>query len=75
MRVTVDGRPPELLSRVKALAPKALWARDELIVPGPAATRPAVLDLVRESGAEIRGLTAEEGRLDTFYRELVGSSP
>jgi hypothetical protein len=30
-----------------------------------------VLDLVRESGAEIQGLTAEEGRLDEFYRELV----
>lgn len=44
---------------------------DELIVPGPAALRPAILDLVRESGAEIRGLTAEEERLDTFYRELV----
>ena len=28
-------------------------------------------DIVRGSGAAIRGLTAEEGRLDGFYRELV----
>ena len=33
-----------------------------------------MLDLVREAGAEIRGLTAEEGRLDTLYRELVRGS-
>jgi hypothetical protein len=33
-----------------------------------------VLDRIREAGAEIRGLTAEEGRLDAFYRELVGAA-
>ena len=37
----------------------------------PAAARLAVLDIVRGSGAAIRGLTAEEGRLDGLYRELV----
>ncbi|HSB61824.1 MAG TPA: hypothetical protein VLI67_08900, partial [Vicinamibacteria bacterium] len=45
-----------------------------LIVPGPAALRPAVLDLVRGAGAEVRGLTAEDGRLDELYRELVGEA-
>jgi len=30
---------------------------------------------VRQEGAEIRGLTAEEGRLDELYRELVGKDP
>jgi hypothetical protein len=29
---------------------------------------------LRDAGVEIRGLTAEEGRLDAFYRELVGES-
>jgi Cu-processing system ATP-binding protein len=53
------------------IAPETLWAADELIVPGGASLRPTVLDLVRSAGAEIRGLTAEEGRLDTLYQELV----
>lgn len=72
MRVRLDRRPEGLLERIRTLAPRALWAVDELIVPGPASTRPAVLDLVRGTGVEIRGLTAEEGRLDELYRELVG---
>ena len=72
MKVTLDRRPPDLLDAVRRIAPKAVWAADQLIVPAPAAARLAVLDIVRASGAEIRGLTAEEGRLDAFYRELVG---
>jgi Cu-processing system ATP-binding protein len=71
MKVAVDRRPPALLQAVRALAPKAVWAADQLIVPAPAAARVAVLDVMRASGVEIRGLTAEEGRLDEFYRELV----
>ena len=71
LRLRLAASPPDLLERVRALAPGALYAADELVVPGPAAGRPAVLDLVREAGAEVRGLTAEEGRLDDFYRELV----
>ncbi|MBI1884733.1 MAG: hypothetical protein HYS09_00155 [Chloroflexi bacterium] len=46
-----------------------------MIVPGGAALRPAVLDAVRAKGAEIRGLIAEEGRLDALYRELVEGAP
>jgi Cu-processing system ATP-binding protein len=71
MRVRLGAPVEGLLARVRELAPKALWAHDELIVPGPAADRPAVLDIVRAAGAEVHGLTAEEGRLDTLYRELV----
>lgn len=74
MRLRLDGQPPGLLERVRALAPQALFAAGELIVPGGAALRPAVLDLVRDAGATIRGLTAEEGRLDALYQELVGDS-
>jgi hypothetical protein len=29
--------------------------------------------VIREAGAEIRGLLSEEGRLDLLYRELVGA--
>lgn len=75
MRLRFASRPAGLLERVRSLAPKVVWAGEELIVPGPAVTRPAVLDRVREAGAEIRGLTAEEGRLDELYRELVGDDP
>jgi Cu-processing system ATP-binding protein len=72
MRLRIDRDVPDLLERVRAKAPRAVWSGDELVVPGPAALRPAVLDLVRAAGAEIRGLSAEEGRLDGLYAELVG---
>jgi Cu-processing system ATP-binding protein len=75
MRVRLAASIAGLLDSVRVLAPKALWFGHELIVPGPASRRPAVLDCVRAAGAEIRGLTAEEGRLDTFYRELVEERP
>lgn len=72
MRLRFAARPSGLLEAVRRVAPAAVWAAEELIVPGPAAERPRVLDLVRAQGAEIIGLTAEEGRLDELYLELVG---
>ena len=73
MRVRLAGRVTGLLERVRAQAPKALWfGDDELIVPGPASKRPALLDLIRNAGGAICGLTAQDGRLDEFYRELIG---
>ncbi len=74
MRLRLATRPDGLLAAVRALAPTALWAGEELIVPGPAALRPRVLDAVRALGIEVRGLTAEEGRLDVLYRELVAEA-
>lgn len=74
MRVQLERRPGDaLMASIRQLAPHASWseATVELVVPGPATSRPRVLDAVRAAGAEIRGLTAEEGRLDMFYRELV----
>jgi Cu-processing system ATP-binding protein len=75
LKLRLGACPAGLLDKVRAIASQASWVGDQLIVPGPAAMRPAVLDLARESGAEIRGLTAEEGRLDMFYRELVTEAP
>jgi ABC-type multidrug transport system ATPase subunit len=72
LRLRLDNEPPALLERVRRLAPHAVRSGAHLIVPGPASVRPAVIDLVRESGATVLGLTAEEGRLDMFYRDLVG---
>lgn len=74
MRVRLAGRPPGLLDRVRARSSKALWFGDEVIIPGAAAARPAMLDLIRSAGGEIIGLTAQEGRLDEFYRDLVGGA-
>ena len=71
LRLRLDRRVPGLLEKLRPISPAASWAAEELIVPGPAADRPRVLDVVREAGAEIRGLAAEEGRLDLLYRELV----
>jgi len=44
------------------------------VVPGAPSVRPAALDALRETGVEVLGLTADEGRLDEFYRELIGES-
>jgi len=74
MKVAVDCVPPDALAAVRRLAPETVVAADQLIVPGPARLRPAVLDELRAARVEIRGLTAEEGRLDSLYRELVGGS-
>jgi Cu-processing system ATP-binding protein len=72
MKIATDRRPAGLLDAVRRRVPAAVWAADQLIVPAPAADRLAVLEIVRASGAEIRWLASEEGRLDVFYRELVG---
>ena len=72
LRLRLASAPDDLLERVRLLSSRATWSGDELIVPGSAAGRAPVIDLVRECGATILGLTAEEGRLDTFYRELTG---
>jgi Cu-processing system ATP-binding protein len=71
MRVRLRARIGGLLERVQRLSPDACWFGDELIAPGSAAMRPRVLDMLRDAQAEIVGLTAQEGRLDDFYRELM----
>lgn len=71
LRLRLTACPGALLEQIQRIAPGASWADGELVVRGPATGRPAVIELVQQSGAEIRELTTEEGRLDTFYRELV----
>ena len=63
--------PADLLARVRRVAAAASWVGDELVVRGPASSRPEVIELVRAAGQDIHELTTEEGRLDVFYRELV----
>jgi len=71
MRVRLGAFREDILGRVRTIAPRAAWSGDDLIVPGSASARPAVLDLLRIAGAEIRALVTEEGRLETLYRDLV----
>lgn len=71
MRVRLASRSGGLLEYVREHAPEAQWSGDELIVPGAASRRPVVLDVIRHQGGEVTGLTASEGRLDDFYRELL----
>jgi Cu-processing system ATP-binding protein len=75
LRIRLAAAPPALLARVAAVAPGAQLAGEELVVPGPPRVRAAAVEAVRAAGVEIRGLTAEEGRLDLLYRELAGSPP
>jgi Cu-processing system ATP-binding protein len=74
MRLVLEAAPPDIVDKVRALAPRARWAGMELVVPGPTAIRTEVLDCVRQAGATPRALTVEEGRLDLLYRELVRRS-
>jgi Cu-processing system ATP-binding protein len=75
MRLRLGSRPEGLLAAVRAVAPLATWSGDELVVPGAAALRPRALDVVRGLGVEVRGLLAEDGRLDGLYGELVAAAP
>ena len=71
LKLRLYACPEGLLEQVRQISPDASWVGDQLVVVGPATARPAIVELARQSGAEIRALTTEEGRLDTFYRELV----
>jgi Cu-processing system ATP-binding protein len=69
LRLVTPG--PAVRARIEALVPDAAWQEDELVVSGPPARRPAIIDLARTAGAEIRDLTVQEARLDELYQELV----
>jgi Cu-processing system ATP-binding protein len=73
LRLRFAAPSPGLLESVRALAPRAVWAGEEMVVPGPTALRAEVVARVRAAGATVTALTVEEGRLDLLYRELVGS--
>jgi len=74
MRVRLAQRPPGLVERVQKIAPGARWIGDDLVVPGPTSLRLGALDAIRAAGGVIEGLSADEGRLDQFYRSIVGGA-
>lgn len=71
MRVRLRAPMPRDLDALHAVAAHAAVLADEVIVPGAASVRPAALDRIRATGAEIVDITTQEGRLEDFYRELL----
>jgi Cu-processing system ATP-binding protein len=75
MRVRLAAPVPGLLERLGTMCPGSSSQGDELIVKGAASARPAALDVIRGAGGVIVGLSAEEGRVEDLYRELVERHP
>src|SRR4029078_1683788 len=71
MRVRPDRAPSQVIAAVREAPPAAVGRRDELGVPGSGAGRAGGLEAIRASGAAIIGLTADEGRLEVLYAELL----
>ncbi len=72
MRLRVPSLDPKTLAGLRVMAPDAVFAEGELVVPGPAGMRPRVIELILARGHQIVDLVAEDGRLDDLYREMVG---
>jgi Cu-processing system ATP-binding protein len=71
LRLRLAAPNDSILSLVRQRVPAACFEHADLIVPGAASERPAVLEDLRQAGVEIRALTTQEGRLDGLYRQLV----
>jgi Cu-processing system ATP-binding protein len=74
LTIAMTRHTPALLEAVRRIAPAAAFVAGRLVVPAPTSRRLEVLDLVRASGVEIHGWNAQDGRLDTFYTELIGGA-
>jgi ABC-type multidrug transport system ATPase subunit len=74
LRLVVARVPDGLADAVARVAPGAVVEHGEIVVTGPAAVRAAAVEVVRASGAELRRLSSEEGRLDVLYQELVDAA-
>jgi Cu-processing system ATP-binding protein len=74
LRLRLDRAPGDVLDALRPACPAASVVADELVLPGPASARPALLAAVGATGAVVLSLTADEGRLDILYSELVGCS-
>ncbi len=70
LRLELDRCPAELLGRVEALAAVLGWDGRVLAVQGSPEERARVVEAVRATGVELRGLSSAEGGLESLYREL-----
>jgi ABC-type multidrug transport system ATPase subunit len=75
MLLRLAGAPDSLMPEVTRAAPGAVMRGDELVVPGSPGIRAAALAAINRAGVEVTGITTQEGRLDTLYREFVGEAP
>jgi Cu-processing system ATP-binding protein len=74
MRVRLQACPAGLVDRLAEIAPGSRWTGAELVIPGAATARAASLERIRSAGAQVLGLTAEEGRIEALYRELIAGA-
>lgn len=74
MRVRLEQVTPPVLEAAREACRETSADGSDLVVPGPSEVRPAVLERIRAAGGIVIGLTAEEGRLDVLYLELVRQS-
>jgi Cu-processing system ATP-binding protein len=72
LRVRLPDLSEEMLTRVREVAPDTTTEIGGLLIAGPTVMRLAALDALRAAGGHIESLSAQEGRLDEFYRSLVG---
>lgn len=75
LRLRLDRPAAPILERLRDACPGASADGDTLLLPGPASSRPRLLEAVGTTGAVVLSLTADEGRLDVLYSELVGGPP
>jgi ABC-type multidrug transport system ATPase subunit len=72
MRLRVPTLDPATLAALRVMVPDPAFRDGELMVRGPAAMRPRVIELILARGHQVVDLVAEDGRLDDLYREMVG---
>jgi len=70
LRLELDRCPPEVLTRVSALAAAPEWDGRFLAVRGSPEERARVVEAVRGAGITLRALSSTEGGLEDLYREL-----
>ena len=70
MRIRTN-RDETALEAIRGAGLTAEIVAEEIVINGPAVQHAAVLEAVRAAGGSIRGLTAESGRLEALYMELV----
>jgi Cu-processing system ATP-binding protein len=75
MRVRLEALPGGVIDALAARGVQATWSGHEIVVPGAAAGRAGVLDVIRGCGGVIETLTTEEGRLEDFYHDIVQARP
>lgn len=75
LRLRLDRPAASLVEPLRDACPGVSADGDNLLLPGPASARPSLLAAVGATGAVVLSLTADEGRLDILYSELVGGPP